>query len=119
MPHTLLKNLTDEDRSANRIHDIPEENTKYVFYWDACRSKWSEEFFQNSIRRAYEEELTVVNRKQFLFAESVSLRFPDDYPTIFIEAVRSAGVQVKSLELREARQIKLQLDDRLPIFKGL
>ena len=111
IPQTLLNNQTDEDRSANQIHDIPDEYTKYVFYWDACRSKWSEDFFQNSIRRAYEEELTVADRKQFLFTESVSLRFPEDYPKIFFEAVRSTGVQIKSLELHEARQIKLQLDN--------
>ena len=33
-----MSNLTDADRRANRILNIEEEYTKFVIYWDACRS---------------------------------------------------------------------------------
>jgi hypothetical protein len=91
--------------------DIPAQHTKYVMYWDACNRAMVEDFLRNSIRRSEAERSGVHERpgRPAVFTRFLSVRYPDDYPTEFVEAATGAQVAVATLDAERATLYKQQL----------
>jgi len=113
LPHSPDLNITDEDRRAGHIANMPKDKAKIIFYWDACRTRYAADFLENNAGRAIREELDNTSSGQTFYSYFTSRRFPEDYPADFVRRVEAAGIRLPNLPIERTQQIANRLRQRL------
>ena len=113
LPRKLLAGVTEEDMRTNAIAATPRDRTKFVVYWNACRSASVDGYWTNLIRRANEVELVNAKEIRFRATEAVSMQYPDDYPGDFVTLAETAGIRIASLDKEVSADFRRRYEQRL------
>lgn len=91
--------------------DIPKAFTKYVIYWDACNAAMVDDFLRNSVKRANNEPVGMIEHplRPIVYSRILSLKYPDDFPAAFVAEATGCNVGVASLPTQDAAFYKKKL----------
>lgn len=119
LPHssTFPSVIRKPKTMGNNYHfpEIADENSKLVFYWDACNILMKNNFMENSKRRSLVEETSAeiwnergtenigIERGEIFFSDYIRMFYPDSYSLDFVEATRLNGIKMASLTKSECQ----------------
>jgi hypothetical protein len=107
-PHKLTDN-GEPKSSYHYIFDFPEEKSKYVIYWDCCNSNSIADFLKNSLKRADEEVINVVNN-ELNYSDYLRKKFPEDYPEDYVNYAKTKKVNIVTLEKEDALEWSIKYE---------
>jgi len=113
LPRKLLAGVTAEDLRLNSIAATPQDKTKFVIYWSACRRASADGYWTSVKRRAMEEELANPNAKKLICTEAVSMKYPDDYAENLVGMADRAGVRFATYEKGVAADFRRRYEERV------
>jgi len=90
-----------------RMADMPEDNSKYVFYWDSGNEMSSKAFLGDALDRCLREKITE-EAARFDYA---SRHYPEDYPPDLARMAEAAAVRVASLDQENSHRVKARLSE--------
>jgi hypothetical protein len=96
-PHSLLGIVGNMERETACVR-LPPEKSKLVVYFDASRAALAQTYMRHSLMRGKQEYQVLRNNTEVFFSDFAGLRYPRDYPEIFVETLRANGLQMVQLE---------------------
>jgi hypothetical protein len=105
-PHSLLRTVSEKERKTACVR-LPDERAKLVIYFNASRALLADTYLRHSLKRGRQElnELRSGTGEETFFSDFAGLRYPQDYPREFVEALEANGLGMSQLtgeELEDA-----------------
>jgi hypothetical protein len=98
LPQELLPQLGEEERRTGCVR-LPDAKAKLVIYFNASRSALANTYMRHSLTRAHRELDALRNGSghETFFSDFAGLRYPQDYPPAFVEALAANHIGVAQL----------------------
>jgi hypothetical protein len=109
-PYKLMHTVDDAARKSGCIR-LPEDRAKLVIYFNASRAALADTYMRHSLKRGHWEldALRQGTGSETFFSDFAGLRYPQDYPPAFVQALTANGLSVAQLygeELKDARAVR-------------
>jgi hypothetical protein len=112
-PYELMRTVGVRERETGCIR-LPEERAKLVVYFNASRTELATTYMRHSLMRGFEELKRLRNGsgREIFFSDFAGLRYPDDYPSVFVSMLKQNGIGMAHLngdELKAASALRQEI----------
>jgi hypothetical protein len=109
-PKPFLNGLSEEEKRAGCAR-LPAERAKLVIYFNASRRRYAHTYVEHCLGRGV-AELRIARdggTQDLFFADFPGLRYPEDYPSDFVDSLQRHGIemaQIRGPNLEQARELR-------------